>query len=242
MGGTAASGPVLMHCKRELMHAIWKLLLDDEFCKAYDNGNLTQCADGIKRFVYPRIFTYSADYPEKVLLATIRDQGLCLCPQCYITKDKVHEMGMVRDMSNCEKNVRKDDHLHRYDIQKACCLINEKGVPVNGAAIKSILKPLSRVPTVNAFSEQLQMRGFEYHPIFIVDFLHEIELGVWKATLTHLIRLLYAQGSKHAPHELNQRFRQIPTFGGDTICRFSDNVSEMKKLVVHDFEDILQGY
>ncbi|KIJ50228.1 hypothetical protein M422DRAFT_245470 [Sphaerobolus stellatus SS14] len=239
-GGTAASGPVLTHCKCELMHAIWKLLLDDEFCHAYDNGILIQCADGIKRLVYPRIFTYSADYPEKVLLATIRDQRLCLCPRCYITKDKVHEMGMVRDMNNREKNVRKDDHPRRYDIQKAHSLIYEKGVPVNGAAVESILKPLSRVPTMNAFSERLQMRGFEYHPIFVVDFLHEIELGVWKATFMHLIRLLYAQDSKNAPHELNQRYREIPTFGGDTIRRFSDNVSEMKKLAARDFEDILQ--
>ncbi|KIJ33763.1 hypothetical protein M422DRAFT_182849, partial [Sphaerobolus stellatus SS14] len=240
MGGKAASGPLLTHCKRELMHAIWKLLLDDEFCKAYDNGILIQCADGIKRLVYPRIFTYSADYPEKVLLATIRDQGLCLCPRCYITKDKVHDMGMVRDMNNREKNVRKDDLPRRYDILKARSLIYEKGVPVNGAAVESILKPLSRVPTMNAFSEQLQSKGFEYHEIFVVDFLHEIELGVWKATFTHLIRLLYAQDSKNAPHELNQRYRQIPTFGGHTIRRFGDNVSEMKKLAARDFEDILQ--
>jgi hypothetical protein len=26
---------------------------------------VVKCADGIERRVYPRIFTYSADYPEK---------------------------------------------------------------------------------------------------------------------------------------------------------------------------------
>lgn len=36
------------------------------------------------------------------------------------------------------------------------------------------------------------------------------------------------------------RFRHIPTFGTGTIRRFSDNVSEMKKLAARDFEDILQ--
>ncbi len=35
-------------------------------------------------------------------------------------------------------------------------------------------------------------------------------------------------------------YREIPTFGGDTIRRFSRNVSEMKKLAARDFADILQ--
>jgi hypothetical protein len=36
------------------------------------------------------------------------------------------------------------------------------------------------------------------------------------------------------------RFRQVPTFGRDTIRRFSSNISELKKLAARDFEDILQ--
>ena len=32
----------------------------------------------------------------------------------------------------------------------------------------------------------------------------------------------------------------VPTFGTDTIRRFSNNISEMKKLGARDFEDILQ--
>jgi hypothetical protein len=35
-------------------------------------------------------------------------------------------------------------------------------------------------------------------------------------------------------------YRLIPTFGRDTIRRFSNNVSEMKKLAARDFEDMLQ--
>lgn len=31
--------------------------------------------------------------------------------------------------------------------------------------------------------------------MFVVDLMHEFELGVWKATFMHLLRLLYAQGS-----------------------------------------------
>ena len=33
--------------------------------KAYEFGILILCADGILRRVFPRIFIYSADYPEK---------------------------------------------------------------------------------------------------------------------------------------------------------------------------------
>jgi hypothetical protein len=47
------------------MHQVWSLLLDDEFIQAYQHGMVLKCADGIFRHIYPRIFTYSADYPEK---------------------------------------------------------------------------------------------------------------------------------------------------------------------------------
>jgi hypothetical protein len=30
--------------------------------------------------------------------------------------------------------------------------------------------------------------------MFVPDVLHEFELGVWKATFTHLMRILYAAG------------------------------------------------
>jgi hypothetical protein len=36
------------------------------------------------------------------------------------------------------------------------------------------------------------------------------------------------------------RFRMMPTFGADTIRRFSRNVSEIKKMAARDFEDLLQ--
>ena len=56
---------ILTHCRRELIHSVWKFLLDDGFVHAYKYGMVVKCADGIERRVYPRFFTYSADYPEK---------------------------------------------------------------------------------------------------------------------------------------------------------------------------------
>jgi hypothetical protein len=39
--------------------------LDEEFLHAYSHGIVMTCADGILQRMFPKIFTYSADYPEK---------------------------------------------------------------------------------------------------------------------------------------------------------------------------------
>jgi hypothetical protein len=56
---------VLTQCRHELMHQVWRILLNGEFLEAYRHGVVLRCADGVMRRVYPRIFTYSADYKEK---------------------------------------------------------------------------------------------------------------------------------------------------------------------------------
>ncbi|KAF8830203.1 hypothetical protein HHX47_DHR2000548 [Lentinula edodes] len=56
---------IIAHCNRELYHAVWKFLLNDAFLHAYKYGIVIKCFDGVERRVYPRFFTYSADYPEK---------------------------------------------------------------------------------------------------------------------------------------------------------------------------------
>jgi hypothetical protein len=55
----------MTHCRREVLQAQWMTLLDDEFVAAFAHGIVKLCLDGILRRFYPRIFTYSADYPEK---------------------------------------------------------------------------------------------------------------------------------------------------------------------------------
>ncbi|KAJ7199371.1 hypothetical protein GGX14DRAFT_173024 [Mycena pura] len=56
---------VRTHLKRELMHAVWDLMLDDEFMKAYREGFEFECHDKTVRRIYPWLYTYGADYPEK---------------------------------------------------------------------------------------------------------------------------------------------------------------------------------
>ena len=52
-------------CRRELFCQIWLFLINEKFMKAYTEGIVVMCGDGIKRRMFLRIFTYSADYMEK---------------------------------------------------------------------------------------------------------------------------------------------------------------------------------
>ena len=66
VGSDKAPGDILFtHCNREIFHAQWKDLLDEEFLQAYEHGIVFVCGDNVKRRLFPRIFTYLADYPEK---------------------------------------------------------------------------------------------------------------------------------------------------------------------------------
>ena len=56
---------ILTHCRCKLIHTVWNLLLDDTFIYAFKYGIVIKCADGVEHCIYPRFFTYSADYPEK---------------------------------------------------------------------------------------------------------------------------------------------------------------------------------
>ncbi|KAG8932511.1 hypothetical protein FRC01_013537 [Tulasnella sp. 417] len=234
---SAARPAVLAHCRRELMHAAWKKLLDPEFIFAYEHGTVVQCADGVTRRLFPRIFTYSADYPEKVLLATIRDLGKCPCPRCLIKKDKIAALGAQSDCEVRTQSQREDTRSRREKVQKAQDLI-AAGQGVTSTAVENLLADESLVPTENAFSTSLYAIGVNLFSFFVPDLLHEFDLGVWKSFFTHLIRLLNAIGT-WAVGELDMRYRQIDPFGRETIRKFDANVSEMKKLAARDFEDLL---
>jgi hypothetical protein len=108
------------------------------------------------------------------------------------------------------------------------------------------------------FSAKLAPFGFNFFQMFVIDLMHEVELGGWRSLLIHLLRILQAAGP-NLLHKLDERyvgqlfstqsinmhslfcrFRQIPTFGRDTIRRFSNNCSELKRLAARDYENLLQ--
>ena len=56
----------------------------------------------------------------------------------------------------------------------------------------------------SAFSIRLAQYGINYFKLFVPDVMHEFDLGVWKSTFTHLIRVLIATGTD-AVQELDRR-------------------------------------
>lgn len=151
------------HCHREFFHEQWKILLDDEFLQAYEHGIVICCCDGLKRRFYLRIFTYSADYPEKyvdyectikiinsyfirVLIATVRNLGGCPCPRCLIPKARIPNMGMSRDRQQ-RATMERDDERRRVMVSSARKLIYEDNYAVSSAPVERLLKPQSWVPT-----------------------------------------------------------------------------------------------
>ncbi|KIM54424.1 hypothetical protein SCLCIDRAFT_136862, partial [Scleroderma citrinum Foug A] len=133
------------HCKRELIHAIWMLLLDDEFIEAYRNGIVVRCYDGVLCCIYPRIFTYSADYPEKILLVTICDNGSSPCPRCCVPRALFGRLGFVSDILS---RLSQACNYLQNKIRSARHAIYQCGKAIKSVTIEQILKEHSLVPTL----------------------------------------------------------------------------------------------
>ncbi|RXW14734.1 hypothetical protein EST38_g11122 [Candolleomyces aberdarensis] len=213
--GTDPSNDIMTHSRRELVHAVYLLLMNKDFMHAYVYGCEFEFWDGIIRQWFPRWFIHATDYPEK---------------------SRIPLLGTDRDMRFREKNPRVD---RPADVANAEKLLYEKGIALSNDSYNEILKFTSRVPTRSAFSIRLQEHGFDHHSVLAPDLMHESELGVWKALLTHLIRVCQAEKGDTVA-ELDRRYRAVPTFGRDTIRKFPKSVSAMSKLAARDFEDLLQ--
>ncbi|EMD34528.1 hypothetical protein CERSUDRAFT_55172 [Gelatoporia subvermispora B] len=203
--GIAATAAVLTFCKRDLFQAVWLLLLQcDEFLEAYIHGFVVLCGDGIKRRLFPRFLTYSADYPEKVLIACIRFLARCPCPICLVTKDKIPLMGTRLDLRQRLKWCRVDTTHLRRKITMTRQWLFEKGYSLLSTHLAKVLDNTSLTPTQSAFSKTLGHLGFNHYAMLAPDLMHEFELGVWKAVFTHLMRILHAAGEDKI-QEFNKR-------------------------------------
>ncbi|KAH6905097.1 hypothetical protein BKA70DRAFT_1431183 [Coprinopsis sp. MPI-PUGE-AT-0042] len=229
----------MAHCAREIFHAQWRIILDDALLEAMENGIVIMCQDGIERRFFPRIFTYSADYPERTRIACVKQNGRHPCTTCLIDKSHVHNMGTEEDMAFRTDNPRLNDDENREMIRKALQTV-DNGYAVTGKTVMYHLQDRSLLPINNVFSSRLGKFDFNIYKSLVVDPLHEVEIGVWRSLFQHLLRLLNAEGKSGCVAELNQRYRDVPSFGRDTIRRFSSNASGMKRKAARDFEDLLQ--
>ncbi|TBU39473.1 hypothetical protein BD309DRAFT_836154, partial [Dichomitus squalens] len=200
--GRSPSADDLKFCKRELFQQIWLLLLDTDFMHAYEHGIVLTCGDGVVRRIFPRIFTYSADYPEKVLIAALRPLAHCLCPRCLTPKDRVSAAGTKSD-ERWRARKRQDTKALQAKILRARKNIF-KGFSLTGKRVTTWLNAESLTPIQSAFSTRFSEHDVNFYDMLAPDLMHEFELGVWKGVFTHLMRMLAEKGDDTV-EEFNSR-------------------------------------
>lgn len=84
---------------------------------------------------------------HRVLLATIRDKGLCPCPRCLVPMAKLDRLGFRRDISI---RVDKFRTFMASRVRLARRAIYELAKPIGGKAVEDLLKSFSGVPTMVA--------------------------------------------------------------------------------------------
>ena len=131
---------------------------------------------------------------------------------------EVQGLGKETD-SQLRAEVRKPGCQVLHTVRKAWKAIF-KGYKVSGSRIEKLLGAGSRVPTIvskpcrcpamtltvrlpkNTFMNSLP--GLNIYALLTVDLLHEVELGVWKALFTHIVRILSIHPG--AVDELDRRY------------------------------------
>ncbi|KAG2057222.1 hypothetical protein BDR06DRAFT_969433 [Suillus hirtellus] len=120
------------------------LTINHHFVHAYYHGIVLKCAD--------------ADYPEKVLIATIKDIGACL----------------LKDMKSHVTNIQI---YILAKIIKAQEYIYNGGKTMDSIKVNKMLREGSWVPVLNTFVKKLGALGLNPFCILVVDFMHECKLG-----------------------------------------------------------------
>jgi hypothetical protein len=147
---------------------------------------------------------------HRILLACLKFLSRYPCPRCLVEKSKISALGTARDRKERTQKERVDDKKNQIQIKRVRKWIYEKGKSLMSVHIDRLLGHQSLIPTrvstdcewlclltifiQSAFSIRLSSSDFNFYQMFVPDLLHEFELGVWKGTFTHLMRILYANG------------------------------------------------
>lgn len=83
---------------------------------------------------------------NRVLMACVRNLGICPCPRCLIKREHIHDLGTAVDRRRRAK-LRKCDKVYRSSIESARKIIYELGYVVNSKAVDRILGSESFTPT-----------------------------------------------------------------------------------------------
>lgn len=130
-----------------------------------------------------------------------------------VEKKDIHKMGTLSDLARRTQEPRQDNEAMHSWIARVREWIFKLGMSPDSAFIKKtpighasanptrVSPPtacpdrmLILVPKQCAFSIRFAEFGQSAYELFVPDLLHEFELGVWKSTFTHLVRILIAAG------------------------------------------------
>lgn len=120
-------------------------------------------------------------------------------------------MGTTKDMSNRVDLRREDDQEVQQRIQRARDRIYKEGILPGSTALDGNDLLIGGLTSTQVSSDYLynlmHSRGFQsafskaltsvndnVYDLLAVDLLHEFELGVWKAVLVHLLRIIDSLG------------------------------------------------
>ena len=111
-------------------------------------------------------------------------------------KSEIEDLGTKQDLNRRETKRRVDDDRWCMLVETARDMIHKDGVRPGAKAISQLLESRSLNPTRaissalffmkitpylsgwDAFSDCLSKYGFDFHSMFVIDLLHEFELGV----------------------------------------------------------------
>src|ERR1700722_20155415 len=83
----------------------------------------------------------------RILMATIRNLGLCPCPRCTTLLSQVHLLGTKSSRQARTSLARLDDPQRRNLLSAAREAIYKQNYDIDSAAVERMLKPSSLVPT-----------------------------------------------------------------------------------------------
>lgn len=176
--------------------------------------------DGQTRLVFPVLFSWLADYPEKLMLTGVKSN---LCPKCKVP------LGSLSDFTNAFPERETKEGVSSVEKARAAW------VKDGAAAGKAILKPLGITETL-VFCAEWQHSCV--HKAMAPDRLHELEKGVFG---THLLQFLVAacenDGSVGAA-KFNRRWKEVPKFGDLKI--FKKPVSAMTMVTGKEYQQMLR--
>ena len=96
--------------------------------------------------VFFLLYSYWCIHDLRVLLATIRYLGSCLCPCCFIKKEYISGLGTKVDDQRCD-HLRTDTEQRQSKVEKSRTWIFDSGRGVNSTWVNNLLQEDSWMST-----------------------------------------------------------------------------------------------